>query len=198
MCSPITPTDNDVWADIGDTYQRDDDGQWWYYQKSRARGKVIRKRCNVYRCATCGKIFPRPKHVQRTHTICSSKCRNGKMNGRYRGGRTKSNGYVSVSAKDHPRQHHGYVAEHVLVMEAHMGRYLYPGETVHHKGARDDNRIEMLELWPSSHPRGHRPEEFVVWATELLQKYAPERLQEEFQQPYTPPEQSKSSQESSA
>ena len=77
---------------------------------------------------------------------------------------------------------HGYVeiltpagrkAEHRYVMEQHLGRDLLSEETVHHKnGVRDDNRLENLELWSSSHPYGQRVEDKLQWAYEMIALYS--------------------------
>lgn len=59
-----------------------------------------------------------------------------------------STGYILVLKPDHPyAQKRGYVPEHRLVMEKHLGRYLSSQEEIHHiNEIRDDNRIENLKL----------------------------------------------------
>lgn len=67
--------------------------------------------------------------------------------------------------------------EHVAVMSHHLKRALLPGETIHHKnGIRTDNAIDNLELRVGNHGPGQAVDDVVKWATEVLSRYAPERL----------------------
>ncbi len=69
-----------------------------------------------------------------------------------------NHGYVQIYCPGHPNSGvKGYMFEHRLVMEEHLGRYLERHERVHHlNGIKDDNRIENLELWQFGHPPGQR------------------------------------------
>lgn len=64
----------------------------------------------------------------------------------------RADGYIRVYVPDHPNcTSEGYVMKHILVMERSIGRYLLPGEVVHHENhVRDDNRIENLRLMTAS------------------------------------------------
>lgn len=75
----------------------------------------------------------------------------GKDHTNWKGGREKKNGYWYILFPEHPFcDSRGYIAEHRLIMEQKIDRYLESCEVIHHKNSiRDDNRIENLQLFDS-------------------------------------------------
>lgn len=145
-------------------YRQDESGQWWYY------GAKARTRARLSVCVVCereylGNVF----HAKDTCSqSCGQKAFNkanperfrGDNSKRWKGGRQVRRGYVFIHMPSHPScqgNKRAYVAEHRLVMEKMIGRFLESSENVHHKnGVRDDNRPENLELWAVQQPPGQR------------------------------------------
>jgi hypothetical protein len=60
-------------------------------------------------------------------------------------------GYIERYCPNHPFSNHKYVRENRLVMEGVLGRYLKPGEVVHHKdGDKANNNPDNLELFATN------------------------------------------------
>ena len=97
---------------------------------------------------------------QRLHLEKLNSKQKGKNSPNWKGGRIRNNGYVLIYCPEHPRAKlkvEGYVGEHILVMESHLGRYLFPNEIIHHiNEVKEDNRIKNLELTTrQEHSRHH-------------------------------------------
>jgi hypothetical protein len=112
-------------------------------------------------------------HRSKQCITCSGKP--GADNPNWKGGRTyHKKGYVMIRCPGHPRSSsNGYVLEHILVMERHLGRQLEADEYVHHvNGVRHDNSVSNLELWCRPQPSGIRVVDAVNWARKILQRYS--------------------------
>lgn len=117
-------------------------------------------------CVVCGKQFRKASSAE--HATCSRECkykspffkRFGANNHQWAGGQRKDiGGYVLLYAPQHPSADlKGYVREHRIILEAHLGRLLNDAEVVHHRNhLKDDNRLENLELMTNrEHIRHHK------------------------------------------
>ena len=86
----------------------------------------------------------------------------GKRSRAWKGGKIIDKaGYILIYKPEHPfTGGKGYVREHRLIMEKHLGRYLRPIEIVHHINSNlSDNRIQNLILFKnqSEHIKHHYP-----------------------------------------
>jgi hypothetical protein len=143
-------------------WAKDVAGQWWELRHGQPWARAA-----AYSCERCGETFlGRPSKPARFCSwTCASKVRGAgvraKRDGKPGGKHIGSDGYVWVYFPEHPAAaKNRSVKEHRLVMEAQIGRYLYPWEQVHHRnGVKTDNRPENLELWVHKQPTGTRASE---------------------------------------
>lgn len=138
---------------------------------------TTRQQITVYTgiCNHCGDDFFTSQKT--SFGYCSNKCRAAALPvnpmKRDRDRYIDFRGYVKVRATNHPRtsKYGKHVLEHTLVMEQHLGRYLLPGESVHHKnGIRTDNRLDNLELWVSYQPSGQRVSDLIRFIADNYEK----------------------------
>lgn len=91
------------------------------------------------------------------HKYRSPNCKiyqTGELNHSWKGGKViTTGGYVYIMKPEHPHaSKSGYVMEHRLVMEQHLGRLLEKDEDIHHiNKIKTDNRLENLELLSHNH-----------------------------------------------
>ncbi len=122
------------------------------------RGKYCSRKCYSY-------FLPKiPKGSNLWEFIVGAHPK-GNLHYNWKGGRRKCGEYIKVLSRTHPfADGLGYILEHRLVMEKHLGRYLTRKEIVHHRnGNFSDNRIENLRLFKNKkehsmlhHPKGHK------------------------------------------
>lgn len=112
-----------------------------------------------------GELFYALNHHWRgKKRINENRDQHGSKNNNFKGGIIiDGKGYVLIACLGHPKatERGQYVREHILVMEAKLGRYLRGNERVHHINEnKQDNRIENLKLMRhSEHSKHHREEE---------------------------------------
>lgn len=70
----------------------------------------------------------------------------GNAAGHWKGGRHNIGEYIYLYTPEHPRAtKQGYMMEHILIAEKKIGRYLNPGEIVHHiDGDKSNNSPDNL------------------------------------------------------
>ena len=112
----------------------------------------------------------------------------GEKSSNWKGGKIFRGKYIYIKKPEHPNSgKQGYIAEHRLVMEEHLGRYLTKKEIVHHiNHIPTDNRIENLELCESAgqHTKDHHPE--IIEKIRLANVGKRRSIKTEFKKGFTP------------
>lgn len=130
------------------TYPSQIKNQAHIYCSVKCRFKNHRK---IVKCGICGKrmsVIVSNADAKYCSKLCANKAISINSKGNARKPHRVSWGYKYIFLPKHPFcSKQGYVAEHRLVMEKKLGRYLTAEELVHHKNEiRSDNRESNLIL----------------------------------------------------
>lgn len=141
---------------------------------------------NKFVCKHCNKLVYRTRsttafRIYREQKYCSQACKSAasavaaldRFNSGDVGRHIKKNGYVWLAIPSLANNgKKTEMLEHRYVMSQHLGRELYPEETVHHRdGNRQHNLLPNLELFSSRHGPGQRVVDKVQFAIDILRLY---------------------------
>lgn len=117
----------------------------------------------LFECPYCHQIIETRKTIG-LKQVCCKKCYKEYRKGKHYGAikeKVNISGYLYVQNPQHPKSSKkGYVAEHRLVAEKMIGRFLKDDEVVHHiNRIKTDNREENLQVMTKSeHIKLHQSE----------------------------------------
>lgn len=125
---------------------------------SKKQGKSRSYLYSIFECPICGKQVEKIRKDGLRAKTCSIECSKS-----FRGPKENYKPYVIIDGykyiykPEHPHCKKRYVAQHRLVMEEHLGRYLKDDEVVHHlNGNKTDNDISnLIVLSSSDHSKLH-------------------------------------------
>lgn len=120
---------------------------------------------SLFHCDECLESVEKIRKDGMSAKFCSHKCyaKNRKRRGPYKE-KVLISGYCYIQKPDHPNcTKKGYMAEHRIIAEKKIGRYLKKDEDVHHiNEIKTDNREEnLMVLTKSEHQKLHKIKNYV-------------------------------------